>query len=115
MSTEVDDIPDLTPAPGFEPLEAASDVAPVSDLAKLHGTLFRAMLNRIKSGKATAAEWSAAAKFLADNEVNSKVGVNHKADELRKRLAENQNRTRGAIPAAAIQAAQDRLDRELGS
>lgn len=114
MSTEVDDTPDLTPAPGFEPLEAATDVAPVSDLAKLHGTLYRAMLNRIKSGKATAAEWSAAAKFLADNEVNSKIGVNAKADELRKRLADKQRASRGSIPQSVLDEATARIDRALG-
>lgn len=103
----------VLPEPGFEPVEEAQQVADNTELARLHGTLARAMSKRIKSGKATAAEWSATAKFLSDNDINSKMGTNGKADELRKLLADKQSRIRGVIPANAIQAAEDRLQREF--
>lgn len=113
MSAEVEDTPELKILPGFEPMEEALVVASASELAKLHGTLAKAMRNRIKSGRATAAEWSAAAKFLADNDVNSKMGQSEAVDELRKKLAANQSRLRQPMSRDALDAAAERADKGM--
>lgn len=109
MSEVDDDSPDLLP---LEPIEEATQVAGSLDLAALHGTLAKAMRVRIKSGRATAAEWNAAAKFLADNGITTKSGENEKLKGLKDLL--DQKRRRTVVGNADRDAAAEAFDRNLG-
>jgi antirestriction protein len=109
---EVPDTPDLEL--GAEPVEVAATVATSADLAKLHGTLAKTMTNRIASGKATAAEWSAAIKFLDGNGITSNFGNDAELDKLAAKLKEQREKRKAGLSAQQIKDAESRVDRALG-
>jgi antirestriction protein len=108
---EVPDTPDL----GADPVEIAETVAPSSELAKLHGTLAKTMTARVASGKATAAEWSAAIKFLDMNGINSNFGNDAELDKLAAKLKEQREKRKAGLTKQQIADAESRVDRALGA
>lgn len=100
-----DDLPDFA----IQPIDEAATVAPAPELHKLHGTLARAMMTRLRTGSATSSEWNAIAKFLADNAIDSKAAGNEKLDALRDRLKAKQKEAKMGIPQSYLDAAEKRM------
>ncbi len=99
--------------PEFAAVEPAVSVATTSDLSSLHGTLVKALMNRLKSGRASAAEFSVIAKFLADNNITAALGNSEALDALKKKLEAKRNATRGGIPRDLIAAAELAFDKGM--
>lgn len=96
------------------PVDEAQGVAPISELSKLHGTLARALMQRLKTGRATAAEFGAAAKFLSDNNIDSKVGGNEAADKLKAMLDMKRKASKAGLTPADIARAEAAVDAAMG-
>jgi len=61
-------------------------IAPDSVLAALHETLAKELLARIETGEATAAELTAASKFLKDNGIDASMQHSEPMQDLAKVL-----------------------------
>jgi hypothetical protein len=57
-------------------------------LADLQIETARQLLNKVKSGEATAADLNVARQLLKDNNVGAPPGANKQLDELHKKIAE---------------------------
>ncbi|UFS66934.1 hypothetical protein LO749_20795 [Paracoccus denitrificans] len=70
--------------------------APQEILEALHGAIAQDMLNLIQQGGATAAHWSAIAKFLKDNGIDSLGGMgDNEQDAFAKLVAKAREITSG--------------------